>query len=339
MKKRVLFIILALLLITEVILRLFFSEKFDVAYRPVVYRSLPIVNYGYVPDTCFTLFGKTHYINKQGFIGPDFEKKTPGTFYIAVIGPSSVSGSINLKSYYSFCPMLQKKFNDHNINVQVLNCGVDGGGRSLELFNSIRYQVAGFKPDMILLEYQLPFETWTFTRENYNGYILGYPVHDMDGKNRVKKMVDKLNVYRPVINGLYHSYIIRSLVRCYFKLSGFKTKLSWYIELYKRKLLLLGDFIHTEYTMEKSAQMVHELKKELTENNIRFFLFQYGHNHDVVQVAKENQLPLISLKLSFESDDFFPKDGHWNEKGCQKVAGKLYELVMKYNLLQESLQE
>jgi hypothetical protein len=334
-KRYIFLVVVLLILLTESVLRIFYSEKYAVAYRPTVYRSLPIVNYGYVPDTCFSLFGKKHYINKQGFIGNDFGQKTTDTFRIAIVGASSVAGTINLTAYYSFCPMLQEKFTETNTKVEVLNCGIDGGGRSLELFKSINHQVVKFQPDIILLEYALPFETWGLVRENYNGYIVGYPHHDQDGKRRVKKMIDKLNSYKLGIDLLYNSYIMRVMIRYYFKKSEFKTKLSHYIELYEAKMLLLGDFNNIVCTMDESVDMLHSLKNELTEKNIKLFLFQYGRNNNVVQTAKENNLPLISLGMTFESTDYFPNDGHWNKIGNRKIAARFYEIITKYGLIPE----
>jgi hypothetical protein len=336
MKKKMLLIIILLLIVTEVMLRLFYSDKWKVAYRPLLYRSVPVVNYGYIQDTCFSLSGKTHCINKQGFIGVDFEKKTSGMFRIAVVGSSGVAGSINLYSYYSFCPMLQKKFEDNNMNVQILNCGIDGSGRTLELFESIRYQIMNFNPDMILLEYGMPFETFSIVRENYNGYIVEYTKHDMAAKTRVEKMIDQLNVYKPGLDCLYHSYIIRGLARIYKKQAEFKTQLWRYLELYEARVLMLGVFKQTGFDMEQSISMIQELKEELAKKNIQFFLFQYGNDKNKIQVAKEDRLPLISLNLSFEQSDFFPKDSHWNEAGCKKVANRFYDLIKKHELIPKS---
>jgi hypothetical protein len=332
-KKRIFLIIFILIVLTETVLHLFYSDEFDIAYRPVVYRSLPEVNYGYVPDTCFRLFGKTHRINSHGFLGEDFGEKTADTFRIAVIGSSTVAGSINLNAYYSFCSLLQKKFDEANIKVQILNCGVDGGGRSLELFRSIRHQVAAFSPDIILLEYFLPFETWGLIRENYNGYIVGYPSHDMKGKEDVKKMIDNLNTYRSVIDLLYHSFIVRSIIRFHFKIPKLRTRLSWYIELYEKKIQVLGDFIRTEYTIEESVDMIQDVKDELEKSDIRFFLFQYGKDDAVIRTTKSYKLQLISLGVSFSEKDYFHKDEHWNELGCQKIADRLYEMLLKYQLI------
>lgn len=335
MKKKIFFILLiGAITVTELILHLFYSERFEVAYRPVVYRRLPVVNYGYVPDTTFTLFGKTHYINKQGFLGKDFSEKSQDTFRIAIVGSSSVAGSINLKAYYSFCPILEQKFAARHAKVQVLNCGIDGNERDTELFNSIRYQVMGFHPDMIFLEFDLPFYSSNAVRENYKGYVITYPAPDKEGKEFCQGMVDNLVTYKKGVDLLYHSYIVQSVARWYCR--KYQTKLTWYINLYQSKFFIYGDFIPFEFSMDASVKMVQALKTELDEAGIKFFLFQPSMSSPIIYTAKTNHLPLLSLGVSFEENDHFPGDTHWNENGCEKVANRFYELILKYKLIPEA---
>lgn len=325
--------LLGLIVVTELFLRYFYAEKLSIHCRPAVYNPLPIVNYGYTPDTTFTLSGKNHYINKQGFIGDDFGEKTNDTFRIAIVGSSTVAGSINLKAYYSFCPILQQKFIDTHSHVKILNCGIDGSERSLDLFKSIRYQITGLNPDMIFFEYGLPFRTSNGVRENYKGYIIGYPAFDSTAQAFCKNMVDTLTAYQKYIDFLYHSYIIRASVYLYYHRPNSNTKLKWYIDLYQNRIFIYGNFKLVLYTMEESIQMVQDLKNELNDADIDFFLFQIGEDDSIIQMAKKNQLPLVTLRTSFSENDYFLSDSHWNELGCKKVADRFYDLMIKHQLI------
>ena len=331
-KKKIILLCLVTAFITlEVLLRILYADKLDVAFRPAVYRSLPVVNYGYVPDTCFTLSGKNYYINKQGFIGNDFEEKSVDTFRIAVVGTSVVAGSINLREYYSFCPMLQENFTKNNINVQIINCGIDGGDRSLEVLKSINYQIINFNPDMILMEYVLPFSTWNLIRENYRGYIIGYPAFDKTGPEYTKQIVDNLHKFKPYFDVLYHSYVVRSIFSLYTKTSN--SHFSWYITLYETKIFVYGNWAPIDFTLEESADMIHEVKNKLNKLNIQFFLFTPNRDDSLIQTAKKFKLPLISLNTKFSENDYPPEEGHWNMNGCQKVADSFYETLTKYDLI------
>jgi hypothetical protein len=124
-----------------------------------------------------------------------------------------------------------------------------------------------------------------------------------------------------------------------FAKKAFHQKLRRYIELYEFKkveLVYMFDSHWTEYTMEESVAMLQELNRALQKKGIRFFMYQYGKDRNIINLAKENGLPLVSLNIAFTDDDFLPEKGHWNRNGYQKVAEQFYELIMKYELIPES---
>jgi hypothetical protein len=330
MKKRTVgIIIIGVIIVLEVSLRLFFT--YDHVFRPAIYRQLPVVNYGYVPDTSFILSGERYYINRQGFIGDDYIKETPDSFRIAILGSSMVSGTVNLNRYYSFCPALQRKFSENNIKVKVLNCGVDGIWRNLENFKSIKYQVLDFKPDMILSQYELPFGTKSIIRDHYKGYTVSYPLNDTVAQNDAKKVIDRFCKYEFLISLSHHSFIIKYLVK--YCIDHSKSEYVKYLRTYQFKVFTCGDFKPEMQTMEESVAMVHHLKKELEEANIQFFYFQTSKDEKRIKLARENHLPLISLGVSFSREDYMRNDGHLNGAGCEKVADRFYELITKYRLI------
>ncbi|MCD8262980.1 MAG: hypothetical protein LUD02_01530 [Tannerellaceae bacterium] len=82
--------------------------------------------------------------------------------------------------------------------------------------------------------------------------------------------------------------------------------------------------------------MIHALKASLEEEGSSLFLYQYTKNGEIIAEARENRIPLVSLNTNFEEEDFFYKDGHWNESGCKKVAHQFYQIITKYNLVPDT---
>jgi hypothetical protein len=308
-----------------------------------------------VPDTAFLINGTAAYrTNKQGFIDADFGCKSPDTFRIAFVGACGVAGTVAAFEYNDFCSVLQQLFHQNHIPVRILNCGIDGAMRNLENLHLIKYKVVHFEPDMILFEYNLPIFTYGLIRECYRERLVEYPRRDPKRWDIGRQMIDNIRKYEKWIDFAYHSYIVRAMVRLYknwneaqwvdgkphgWAKKEFHKKLYKYIELYQTKrveLVYLWDENYKEYTMEESIVMLQDLKKELNEKDITFFMYQYQKDDKVISVARENGIPLISINPAFTEEDFFPKNNHWNQNGYRKVAEQFYELIMKYGLIPES---
>jgi hypothetical protein len=341
--------------IAEIGLRKYCSVQLTFSLRPQIYCIDSLTNYGYVSDTTFLVNGITAYrTNKQGFIDADFGQKSPDTFRIAFAGACGVSGTIAAFEYNDFCSVLQQLFHKNHMPVRILNCGIDGAMRNLENLEMIKYKVANFEPDMILFEYNLPIFTYGLIRECYRERLVEYPRQDPKRWETGKQMIDHLSKYEKWLDVAYHSYIVRAMVRLYknqneaqwvegkpygWAKKDFHKKLHKYIELYQEKkveLVYLWDENYKEYTMEESISMLQDLKEELNEKGITFFMYQYQKDDKVISVAKENRIPLISLHPTFTENDFFPQNNHWNKNGYDKVAEHFYELIMKYELIPES---
>ena len=334
LKRTVFIIVIFAIVIIEISLRLFYKQELSIRDdRDSIFLEDSVLFYIYRPNKNFIVGGITHQINSHGYIGHEILPKSPDTFRIAIVGACGVAGSVHQPSYFSFCPMLQQHFKDNGLKVEVLNCGIDGQGRSLTLYRSIEYKVLQFEPDMILLEYDLPFYTDNATREDYRGYKLTYPKTDPDALVREKKMVDNLYKYEKWITFFCNSYIIRATARFYMFRAH--NHFSYHIVLYHGKGISLGDWKGVTFSMEESAKKMNSLKDKLASRGIQFFLFQYTKDTSRIQTAKEYQLPLISLNTNFEENDFFYKDDHWNENGCQKIADRFFELIIKYQLIHE----
>lgn len=334
-KKLISLIILSCILFTEIALRLFWSQELSIRDRhDDIFEDDSVLLYTYKPNKEFKVGGTTLHINEQGYIGKDIGPKSTDTFRIAVIGACEVAGSVHQPEYNSFVPMLQTHFSCQGDKVELLNCGIDGDNRSFEQFMSVEYKVTDFQPDIILLQYGLPFFTQYARRANYRDYKLTYPLNDPEALKRTSHMVDNLYRYSRWIKLISYSYIIRACLNMYYHRES--NTFSYYINLYKNKNISLGDYKGKQYSLEESVEMIQILQSRLREKGILLFLFQFGTNKEVISCAKENQLPLISLDVHFVDEDIFYKDGHWNKNGCQKIADCFYRLITRHRLIPEN---
>lgn len=333
MKKRIILAIVVLIVITEIILRLGFRKDLDFTGTPTVYQYDPILNYVYIPDSKFVKNGEEIWINKQGFIGPDFLEKDSNNYRIAIIGSSWVSGPNHLLEYYSFPPVLEKICNENGYQVQVLNCGVDGGERSNQLLKSIKYQILEFAPDMILFESNnFPLYDSNIVRETYRGVNIFYPYNNVESKEDVKKQVNGFLKYRELIRIIHLSYILRVGIKFYMRYD-LQNRATYYIRAHQSNCWHSWGNEQNELPMEQSVKLILDMKEALSSQNISFFLFQYHKNSDIISIARKNKLPLISLNNSFTTDDHYYKDGHLNQNGCEKVAKEIFRVLKENKLI------
>lgn len=331
--------LLVLIILAEIGLRLFWSDELYIKPRVEdVFENDPVIIYQYKSNTYINVGEEKIKVNRDGFIGEDIGPKSPDKFRIAFVGSCGVSGSVHLSEYYSFCPMLQQLFSDNHYNVEILNCGIEGNDRTLEQFLSIEYKVLALEPDIIIMESSLPILTLYTQREYYRDYQISFPDSDFEGQARLKGMVDNLYDNEWWIKPICASYIVRGCFRFYANRTSNIT--SAHIQLYQSKRRISGKFRHVRYTVDESVEMITSLKQRLQEQNISLFMFDYTRNPEFYAFAKEKGLPLIPLNLDFEKQDYFPKDiTHWNGKGCQKIADRLYEIITKNNLVPEQFSQ
>ncbi len=332
LKSGILLVILLGFIATEAYLRVNYSRELAVGeIKDSFFQDDSVLFYTYKPGIKFEVGGKEVYINKHGYIGPEIQPKSDEVFRIAIIGPCNVAGSVHQPEYHSFCPLLEDLLKK-DYKVEVINCGIDGDDRSWELFNSIEYKVLDFEPDMILLEYALPFTSENAGRETYRGYKFNYSKYDDKYRLRGREMVDNVCKNEWWIKIVSRSYIIRGIVR---KVGAYlDNEFSRYVLLYQeKKVTVKGGWRGMTFTMEESRDLIDTLRGKLNQENIQFFLYQYYKNSDNIAFCRENKLPLISLGIQTGEEDFFYKDGHFNESGCKKIAGRFHELITNNGLI------
>jgi len=324
--------IIFLVIFIEVFLRFNYSDEMRIGeIQNSIFQEDSVMFYTYKPNITFEVAGKLINTNRDGYIGPEIQPKSNQTYRIAIIGACSVAGSVHQPEYHSFCPLLEDLLKA-DYNIEVINCGIDGDNRSWELFKSIEYKVLAFEPDIILLEYGLPFSSGNAGRETYRGYKFNYSKHDDKWRIRGREMIDNVYKHEWWIKIISQSYIARAVLR---KTGAYlNNEFSRYVELYQRKkVTVTGGWRGLKFTMEESRDFIESLRLKLNQSNINIFLYQYNKNQDYINFCKLNKLPLISLGLTTTLEDFFPKDGHFNENGCKKIANKFYEIIKRNELI------
>jgi len=334
MKKKIIYTILILFFSVELILRIINPLYIQYGSFPShIYKYDSFVYYKYRPNTSFKVGNNIIPINRQGYIGEDFKTNDSTVYKIAVVGGSGVSGPNHILEYANYTFPLEEKLKNENYSVQVQNCGIDGANRSYLLLHSIYHYVMSFNPDIVLLECDLPLKSSNQVRAPYRNHLLFYPCGDNIRLQEVKAKVDKLIQYEWFFNILHQSYIFRALVKYKMNNWGYTNEFDYYLSAYRTKGWGTAGVIEEELSIEQSIFLIKELQMKLAEKNIKFFLLNtYGKTN--MQIIKDGKLPCISTRLDFiEPDDFMYKDGHLNKQGCEKIADKLCDLFIKYELI------
>lgn len=316
----------------ELLTRIFYKEHLDrYTTKPQIYQPDSVIGFTYIPNTVFNKGSQKVIINSEGYLWDEFSiKKREGTFRIAFIGACNVSGVLRFNVYSNFCTTLQGRFKENNWNVEVLNCGIDGM-ESYPLFQSIRYKIVNYQPDLILSEYLIPFTSYNCSRETYRGYVLYYAKDNQVLRQKTKQMVDEMYKYRTFFMVYDHLYAIRALCNYYMHRS--QTKLSMMIKYYYEGKIYMDYGISKRFSDEKSIELTQKLLGELKEEDTRMFYYQYGKNSSLIQGCKQNHIPLISLGLQFTPEMYHENDSHFNPEGHRIIGEKFYELLTKYQVI------
>ncbi len=331
-----LLIISVIFLGIEIIGRLFFKDILHIPIKPNMYQPDSVVNYIYQPnlDYLYKPTGTKYHFNNLGFMGEDFPEKDEHKFRIAFIGDSFTSGVIYFDYYTSFCEELQHLFDENGYHVEILNCSIDGSDRGYDNYKMIHYKVVDLKPDMILLSYELPLMTQNLVREVYKDYRISYHQGNDSLRTSYINIVDRVISMERFFDIIYPLYTTKLFFR---RIRKWNKRHDWSVitQVYAAKQIttFYEDWVIEKFSMEESVQMILSTKNELTQDSIRFFLYTIARDQEAVEIAKQYQLPLISLNIELTEEERFPKDKHANKRGNQKIAARFYALLTKHALV------
>jgi hypothetical protein len=301
-----------------------------------------VTHYRYIPGDYKISRKERIHVNQMGFIGEEIAPKCDSIFRIAIAGASETSGSVDFSVYTSFPRELHRKFTEEKWNVEVINCGLDGS-RGYDTYRMLENRVMPLEPDLILMNYSLPFFTINGARETYRDFTLVYLRDDTLCRRlameRVDQYYDKIH-YINVIYILNNSYMMRVPLK--FLLKHYRDWLpekdpsdrnmtikSWVYMITERNVLWQRPY-ELAFTEEESFEMIKNMQQKLKNRNISFFLFAENDSGEKKRAAAENRLPLISINVAYEEDDYLYHDGHKNKKGTRKMAARLYEILTRH---------
>jgi lysophospholipase L1-like esterase len=119
--------------------------------------------------------GKYLNINSDGFRGSEFEFE-PDDYKIFVLGGSTTFGFITSNDEYTIPALLEKKLNESDLDVHVVNAGIPGAYSRSELYLLENY-ILKFSPNMVIMydganEGNQPKQNFTYKEFNENSYFV-----------------------------------------------------------------------------------------------------------------------------------------------------------------------
>jgi acetyltransferase-like isoleucine patch superfamily enzyme len=339
-RRKGFYITAILLLIGLVSLEIFFRNRYGTVYmqKPVFQYDDTIgfkyrANYDLVTKT-----GRKIHINKYGFFGPDWNiNKKEGTYRIAVVGACRVSGVTHIEdtNYYKFPALAENILIKKGYNVEILNFGIDGMSNSYNQYLSVDNEVRKFKPDLILYEFnEMPLIRKQMARDNYFDYQLEYVLGSPSSKSEAINWADKIHRYRFFEKVFDNCYLIKALCRNY--VYRFHNNLSFYFDcIDKKKVRLYEGDVNTNFTIEESVQMLHELIKRLATDKSIFYLYTYGFHQGISDFCLRNNLPYKFIGDYHPTRDMiYAKDNHLNNLGQLYLSERVADLLIREFLTQ-----
>lgn len=333
--------LLGALLAAEVGLRVGWREPLKDRHYPLIYEPDPLLGYRYVPGIrdriCLPSICKPVEINAHGFPGPDFsDAKPPGVFRIAVVGSSQATG-IWMDGEHAFPELLEERLNaEGGRRFEVLNCSVDGQNR--EYANILRAEtvVAGFDPDLVLLNLgTVNVAAVVGRRVQYRGYVcdLGHsgepPAQLAATRERLERYVDDLDGWLPArvydasftFRAFCHWYAGRMEERDFHFLDDC---FGHRIDAYRRKRLEV--FEPVEFLgPERTIVGLRGTRDELAKIGCDLVVFFYENLPELLRPFEEVEVPLVLLDIPDDPELVHRHDGHYDQDGHELVAERLFE--------------
>jgi hypothetical protein len=264
--------------------------------------------------------------NSRGFNAHEFvREKPPGTYRIAIIGPSNTTGIWMDGEGQNFSEMLQEHFRGAGREVEVMNFGIDGRYRSVHELRVIDTDVADYEPDLVLLDVELPFVHGTFRRDVYRNHVMIYNAEN-DLSRRWCEMTIDWVLTRTMLMRLYRlSYIVRAAARYYMNHhnTGFATAVRVFVE----NRIQAPDIQLLPYSLKKSVQALTEAREKLHAKGAELILFQYFPSDYFRYVSNKYDLPYIELNVPPIPQFVHDLDGHYRHAGHVAVAQQFFDVL------------
>lgn len=267
-------------------------------------------------------------INNKGFNGRDFAVgKVPGDFRIAFVGTSNTTGIWMNGGGKTFCEMLEERLCAAGHQVEIMNFGIDGRYRAVHEVRMIETDVIGYKPDLVLMDVDIPFLYGTFRRDVYKGYVLIYSCASDVSRQWCEVMIDDVRK-QWIVSALYRaSYIMRAAVRYY--MHRYNTRRASRLRILVEKRIQAADVVVMPYSLKKSVLALQAAQQKLAAQGCELVIFQYFANPYYRQVTGKYGLPYIELDVPPVPQYVHDRDGHYRHQGHVEVARQLYDHLVQ----------
>lgn len=348
---KILLFIAALLLIGETVVRLGGTERLQ-KWSQCNYQADSILGYRYKPNSSGILrtagFTNRYKINGYGFPGKPFQaSKRPGTFRIIVVGASDENG-MNTNGPLNYVSLLEKKFRDEGLNVEVINMAIDGKNFGIRNVRLINTECIRLNPDLILFRSEFPFSEGKKFRTTYKGFQINYFEDYRLDLSQAKKFIDEELLKRDFRNFLFdHFYLYRYFVNYYIK----KYQSQHWLNLigtpivksrnkaqgYARKQIFWCkgnvdcNIQPIQYTEEETIKNLKNLTNLLATHKTKIFYYSFEYaptNGKIKKQFETNHLTYIEPTLAFKKEfDFGKLDAHASQQGHKAFADALFKSI------------
>jgi len=333
---------LFLLALAEIYLRIKYKNLLWIQRYPQVYVPDEQLGYRYLPNVEGEIripgIHRRFRTNNRGFHARDFEKtKPPGTYRIAVVGPSNTTGIWTHGQGKNFSEMLEDLFRVSGQQVEVMNFGIDGRFRAVHELRIIEYEVAEYEPDLVLLDVELPFVYAPFRRDVYKGHVMIYNADNELSRKWCETAIDIVTSHKILTSIYYLSYIVRAATRYY--MNKYNNSRSLQIRVFVENRVQAPDIQLLPYSIKKSAEAIQAVRDKLVARGGDLIILQYSLNPYYREVCSRYGLHYIELNVPPVAQFIHDRDGHYTHEGHAEVARQLLDLVVQYQVFRANQTE
>jgi hypothetical protein len=312
----------------EIYLRIRYKHLLWIHVYPRIYIPDEDLGYRYRPNAEGEIriagIHRHFRTNSRGFHDREFAlEKPPGTYRIAVIGPSNTTGIWMDGSGKTFSEMLEEHFRKVGRKVEVMNFGIDGRYRSVHELRIIDTDVARCDPDLVLLDVELPFVYGAFRRDVYRDHVMIYNAENELSRRWCELTIDYV-LARKVLIRLYNAFfIVRAAARYY--MNHYNTGWSTAVRVFVENRIQAPDIQLMPYSLKKSVDALKEAREKLHARGAELILFQYFASDYFRHVVAKYELPYIELDVPPIPRYVHDLDGHYRHEGHVAIARQFFD--------------
>ncbi len=298
------------------------------------------LGFTFIPEGAHYLDKDTVNFNRHGYVDSNWSaKKDPATYRIAMVGSCVLTGVFHIidTACYNYPNMAEVELQNRGYDVEIMNFGMPGEGRSYYTFKTIEEDVLAFEPDLVILENVFPYAKKEYARDDYLGYQLEYIFTSEKSKEHTMKWAQTMNDWSFFVFLMDNSWVIKKLALKYQHTH--QDDIATFIRFAdKRQVSFIDDAITGFYTMKKSVEMTLELEEELGRDSIEFRVLRYRRD-GIKDSLLLNSFEHIALKTDFTEEMYYPHDDHFNNLGQIHIKEKFIEELVSLIPVQYRPQE